>query len=242
MIEPRLTDLLANAFPFRGLPEADLSQVMAAAHTRSLGRSEFFFHQGDPASSIYVLISGRARSLQLTPEGNQVLLSYLGPGDMFGGVAFLGQPVYPLSVEAVDDSRAASWNGDTMAQLMMRYPRIALNALQFMSNRIQELQDRVRELSTERVERRIASTLLRLTQQTGQKTAEGIVLNVALSRQDIAEMSGTTLYTVSRVLTRWEQRGIVATGRERIVILSPHGLVSIAQDLPTGQESSVDGS
>jgi CRP-like cAMP-binding protein len=104
-----------------------------------------------------------------------------------------------------------------------------------MSDRIQELQDRLRELSTERVERRIANTLLRLARQTGQKTPDGIRIDLALSRQDIAEMSGTTLYTVSRTLSRWEQIGIVESGRERVLIRSPHGLVAIAQDLPASE-------
>ncbi|MGE5140292.1 MAG: Crp/Fnr family transcriptional regulator, partial [Rudaea sp.] len=93
-----------------------------------------------------------------------------------------------------------------------------------------------RELSTERVERRVANALLRLAQQTGVKTPEGVLIDLALTRQDIADMTGTTLYTVSRILSHWEQRGLVETGRERIVIRSPHGLVAIAQDLPPPPE------
>ncbi len=104
--------------------------------------------------------------------------------------------------------------------------------MRHMSARMQEMQDRVRELSTERVERRIANTLLRLANQTGVKSPAGVLINVALTRQDIAEMTGTTLYTVSRTLSRWEQEGIIESRRERVIIRSPHGLVMIAEDLP----------
>ncbi len=230
--------ILSRSYLFNGLGAGELDAVLEAAHTRALSRSEFYFQQGEPATTLYVLISGKARMVQLTPEGNQVLLDFLAPGDMFGGVAFLGHALYPVSVEAVEDCVAAGWDGDVMAHLMEQHPRIAFNAMHHMSNRIQELQDRLRELSTERVERRVANALLRLAQQTGKKTPEGVLINLALTRQDIADMTGTTLYTVSRILSHWEQLGIVDSGRERVVIRSPHRLVAIAEDLPPPSRST----
>ncbi|MGE5139371.1 MAG: Crp/Fnr family transcriptional regulator [Rudaea sp.] len=233
-----LPHLLSRSFLFQDLTAGEMEEVLNAARTRAVKRSEYYFHQGDPATSLYVMLSGKARISQITPNGDQVLLDYVAPGALFGGVAFLGQADYPVSVQAVEDCRAAVWDGETMARLMEHYPRIAFQAMQHMSNRIQELQDRLRELSTERVERRIANTLLRLARQTGQKTPDGIRIDLALSRQDIAEMSGTTLYTVSRTLSRWEEIGIVESGRERVLIRSPHGLVAIAQDLPASEGDS----
>ena len=100
-----------------------------------------------------------------------------------------------------------------------------------MTGYIQEMQTRYRELVTERVEQRIARALLRLAAQSGQKSKENRGVELALSRQDLAEMTGTTLYTVSRVLSAWERRGLVAAGRERVMIRDPHGLVRIAEDL-----------
>lgn len=232
MNEIGLKALLTRSPLFRDLHPQELEQVAAAAHSRSLNHDEFFFHQGDAATALFVLTAGQARLLQLAPDGNQVLLNYVSTGDMFGGVAFLGEATYPISAQAVSDCTAATWDGSTMAQLMERYPHLAFNAMQHMASRIQELQNRLRELATERVERRIANTLVRLAQQTGKKTPDGLLIDLPLSRQDIAEMTGTTLYTVSRTLSRWEQEGIVDTGRERVVIRFPHKLVAIAEDLP----------
>ncbi|MER3457798.1 MAG: hypothetical protein C4309_03385 [Chloroflexota bacterium] len=118
-----------------------------------------------------------------------------------------------------------------MVRLMERTPRLAFNALRLLAGRVQELQDRVRELATERVERRVARTLLRLARQAGRKVENGVLIDLPLSRQDLAEMTGTTLFTVSRVLSRWEQQGLVEAGRERVLIRFPHGLVRIAEDL-----------
>jgi CRP-like cAMP-binding protein len=102
--------------------------------------------------------------------------------------------------------------------------------MKLMTSYIQEMQERYRELATEKVERRIARVLLRLTSQMGVKTKDGSI-ELTFTRQDLAEMSGTTLYTVSRVLSEWERQGLVEAGRERVLIRKPHGVVQIAEEL-----------
>jgi CRP-like cAMP-binding protein len=114
---------------------------------------------------------------------------------------------------------------------MEQYPRLAINSINILSQRIQEFQDRLREMATERVERRIARTLLRLASQTGRKTEQGILIDLSLTRQDLAEMTGTTLYTVSRTLSQWEKDGLVKSQREQVMILAPHRLVVLAEDM-----------
>jgi CRP-like cAMP-binding protein len=118
-----------------------------------------------------------------------------------------------------------------MQELLERFPRLARNLMVLLSNQIQILQDRLREMATERVERRIAHTLLRLIRHAGRKVDEGILLDLPLTRLDLAELSGTTLYTVSRILSRWEADGIVNSKRQQVVIRVPHRLVVIAEDL-----------
>ncbi|HET7377529.1 MAG TPA: Crp/Fnr family transcriptional regulator, partial [Anaerolineae bacterium] len=139
---------------------------------------------------------------------------------------------YPASAEAIGDVEVLGWDEPAIVKLMARYPRFTANLLHLLSQRIQELQDRLREMSTERVERRIAHALLRLVAQLGRKAEHGVLIDLALSRQDLANMTGTTLYTVSRVLTRWEEDGLIESGRERILIKQPPRLVTIAEDLP----------
>jgi CRP-like cAMP-binding protein len=114
-----------------------------------------------------------------------------------------------------------------------------LNALEHTADIIVQLQDRVRELQTERVERRVARALLRLANQSGKRIEAGILIDMPLSRQDLAEMTGTNLYSVSRILSGWEKQGLVETGRERVVLTMPHQLVMIAEDMP-GPEPPTD--
>ena len=219
---------------FQGLSEAELARVDQAARRRRIPEGAFLYHQGDPATHLHVLLAGSLKLTQVTPEGQQVLLRYARPGEAFAVVAVLSDMLYPTSAQAVEDSQVASWSREAMTALMLATPRIALRALAILAGHTREFQDRIRELSTERVERRIARALLRLARQTGRKVKEGVLLDLPLSRQDLAELTGTTLFTVSRTLSQWEGQGIIKTGREKVIILSPHGLVTIAEDLPPG--------
>ena len=130
------------------------------------------------------------------------------------------------------DSRALYWSHPEMMGFALELPRLALNAMGMMANQVQEYQERFRQVATERVERRLARALLRLASQSGRKIEQGVLIDFPLSRQDLAEMCGTTLFTVSRTLSQWESQGIVITGRERVIVRYPHGLVRIAEDLP----------
>jgi CRP/FNR family transcriptional regulator, nitrogen oxide reductase regulator len=237
-VRASLEKKLAEISLFKGLKQVDINAVIQNGRTKKINDGAFYFHEGDPAEQFYVLTSGRIKLTQVTPEGQQVILRYIRPMEEFAIIAVLSGIDYPVSAEAVEDSVSMVWDKNTMRNLMQKYPLIALNALEILANRVQEFQDRIREMATERVERRIARALLRLVRQAGEKVPEGVLINLPLSRKDLAEMNGTTLFTVSRILSHWEGKGIIQSKRERIVILIPHGLVSIAEDLPpsTSQE------
>lgn len=221
---------------FNGLSEAEFDRVLNAASCKPLNADAFFFMEEDPAEAAFVLIEGKVKLTQVTVHGQQVILGYLTPGRVFGIVAVLKRMTYPVSAHAVGKCRALVWNRNTLNQLMEDTPRIALNAMRIMAGQIREFQNRVCELSTQQVEQRIARAVLRLARQSGRKIGVGIVIDLPLSRQDLAEMTGTTMYTVSRVLKEWAKRGIVASKRQQVTILVPHGLVVIAEDIPSVDE------
>lgn len=215
-----------------GLEPPALDDLLHHATAQTVAEHAFFFHQDAPAEAFYVLTAGRARLSTLADSGEQVILRVLQPSDPLGIVAALPQAVYPLTAQAVVPCMALRWDHAALIQLMERYPVLALRALRLIAQRFAELQQQYLELATERVERRLARALLRLVSQVGRRVPEGVLIDLPLSRQDLAAMSGTTLYTASRTLSRWEQQGIVASARERVVIRAPHALVTIADDLP----------
>jgi CRP-like cAMP-binding protein len=227
--------LLRQVDLFQDLDESGLQAVARAGRTRRLAEDEFLYYQGDPATHLYVVLAGSLKLVQIDPEGRQVLLRYARPGEAFAILAVLGDMPFPTSAQSVEDSLVMGWDQGSMKELMLRYSTLAMRALEVLVRHTREFQDRIRELSTERVERRIARAVLRLARQSGRKIAEGVLIDLPVSRQDLAEMSGTTLFTVSRTLSQWEAQGLIKSGREKIIIVFPHGLVSIAEDLPSGQ-------
>ena len=224
--------IIENSSLFRNLDQKGTEEIINASFQKELLAGEYFFHEDDPAEFAYVLVEGKVKLIQVTLDGHQIILGYLVPGRVFGIIALLKKVTYPVSAQAVGGCRALVWDQSKLNQLMERYPRIALNSLRIMSGQIRVFQNRVRDLSTKRVETRIARTVLRLARQSGVKIEGGVLIDLPISRQDLAEMAGTTLYTASRVLSDWEKQDIVQSSRQQIVIRYPHGLVSIAEDLP----------
>ncbi len=224
-------DTLRGVALFEGLARDALNEALAAGRLRTFATGAVLFRQEGTAETFYVILAGRIRVTEVTPEGHTVLLRFIQGGQMLGGMAALEGMTYPVNAEAVQETRVLNWSTQAITRLMDRHPKIMRNAMRLMVERIKELQQRSVELATERVEQRVARALLRLVRQAGRRTDEGIALDMQLSRQDLAELTGTTLYTVSRVLNRWQSDGLVEIGRQRIVIRKAHPLVEIAEGL-----------
>lgn len=216
---------------FQGLPAQGLERAVSLARRDKRAKGETLFEQGDTANAFYLILAGRLKVSQTTPEGQQVVIRYLGPRDIAGCVAVCGGVPYPATATSVEDTWLLHWSRPRIAELASDHPQIAMNAMRIMGGRAVELQERLKEMQTQRVERRIAHALGRLVVQAGRRTAEGIEIDFPITRQDLAEMTGTTLHTVSRTLSDWESAGIVVSGRQKVVIRRPHTLIEIAEDL-----------
>lgn len=216
---------------FEGITVEGVRCILEEGQVRKVPAGGFFFQQEDEADHAYLLLDGQVKLYQLTPEGQQVTMNIIGSWTVFGVISITKQARYPASAEVMAAAWALSWDRASLEKLVERYPRLAMNAMREMGERVREFQGYIRTLSTERVERRLARVLLRLANQAGRKTEAGVLIDLAVSRQDLAEMSGTTLFTVSRILSQWERDGLVESGRERVVIRKPHGLVVVAEDL-----------
>jgi len=221
--------LIRDLSIFQSMSDEDLDAVLAIASIRQFPAGEAAFEQGETATAFFALLHGRLKVVQTTPDGQQVVVRHVSPGDIFGIAQAMRRPDYPATAVAVVDSLALAWPSGQWEAFIARSPVLALNALQTVGQRLQDAHARIRELSTEEVERRVAHALLRLVQQAGRKTDEGILIDFPVTRQDLAEMTGTTLYTVSRVMTAWEAKGIVAGGRKKVVVTDAHKLHVIAE-------------
>ncbi len=222
--------LIADLPLFAGLDGDALDGILQEARAVRHAKNSAVFEQGAEAEAFFVLLNGHVRATKTTPGGQQVVVRYVTPGETFGVAVAIGLSHYPATATAVDDSVVLAWPSSAWPRLVAQYPQLAGNTLQTVGARLQDSHSRVIEMSTEQVERRVARALLRLVQQAGRKVDKGIAIDFPISRQDIAEMTGTTLHTVSRILSAWEERGLVESGRQRVVVRDPHKLFTLTEE------------
>lgn len=225
---------LKQVVVFQHATDEDLNLILKNSITRSMEEGGFFFLQGDEATYLYILTSGQVKLMQSNPNGQQVNLRTIYPWQMFGalGAVRANGATYPASAQTLEDSSALAIPSLFLHSMLETRPYLSFDLMNLMTSYIQEMQARYRELATEKVEQRVANALIRLAGQSGTRSENEAGIELSFSRQDVAEMTGCTLYTISRLLSDWERKGIIETGREKIRIIQPHELVRIAD----GQE------
>lgn len=222
---------LVKAFPlFARMEDADIDGLLAQATSRRVSIGEAVFDQGAPATHFYLLLHGRLKVTQVTQDGQQIIVRVVHPGDLFGFAKALQRANYPGTAVCAAESVAICWPTELWPAFIDRNPLLAVTALHTIGQRLEEAHTRIREMSTQEVEKRVAHTVLRLVGQAGKTEGSGIRIDFPISRQDIAEMTGTTLHTVSRILSAWEAKGLVEGGRQKLLVRDVAGLVTLADD------------
>jgi len=223
-------ELLSRNPLFVGLPQAALDEVLLASKLRMVPARTVIAHQGDMPNGLMVLGKGIIKVSQMRSGGAPVTIHVLGPGDLVGVVAAFGRVPFPATATTVTDCVVLSWAATLTYDLMGRYPVIAMNALGYVSRCVEELVQRLGDMATGRVEQRLARALLRLADQVGLVAPEGVEIGYPLSRQDLAEIVGTDLYVVSRVLHAWAERGLIVAGRLRVVLCDRQRMEQVATE------------
>lgn len=232
---PQLDRSLIRSFPlFESLGDDQLDAVLAAASTRRVTQGQAVFEQGQVAAEFFVLLHGRLRVGRVTPDGQQTMVRVVNPGDLFGIAKALQRPDYPGTAIAAVESLLLVWPMSAWEEMVEHNPAMAVNAMKTVGQRLQEAHTRIIEMSTEDVERRVAHAVLRLVQQSGRQVEGGIAIDFPITRQDVAEMTATTLHTVSRIFSGWEDEGLVEGGRQKLTVLDPHRLMLRAEGRDKG--------
>ncbi|WIY52362.1 Crp/Fnr family transcriptional regulator [Devosia sp. YIM 151766] len=221
---------LVRALPlFANMTDEDLDRLLARASMRRVQISETVFEQGQKATHFFLLLHGRLKVTQVTPEGQQIIVRVVHPGDLFGFAQALQRDDYPGTPIAAAESVVMSWPNDVWGHFVEQNPHLAVNAMRTIGQRLQEAHTRIREMATEEVERRVAHAVLRLIDQAGRREQDGVRIDFPLTRQDVAEMTGTTLHTVSRIFSAWESQGIVKGGRQKLLVRDRPRLEALAE-------------
>ena len=224
----RVASLPAKLQPrfLAGLQTADLNVVLSAATHRRLSAPSLILHEGDPAERIFLLTSGIGRHFVLTGDGRKVLLYWLTPGQIFGGMALLSGPSnYLANTEVLSDGCALVWDKRTIRELVTRFPKLLDNALAIAgTENFAWLMGAYVSLSSDGATGRIAHMLLSLACGVGREGPDGIEIRVG--NEDLAAASNVTPFTVSRALTAWQRDGVVKKGRGKVFLRKPELLVT----------------
>lgn len=221
---------LVRALPlFANMDDAALDRLLSRAAMRRVLIGESVFEQGEKATQFYLLLHGRLKVTQVTSEGQQIIVRVVHPGDLFGFAQALQRDDYPGTPIAAAESVVMCWPNEVWGSIVEQNPQLAVNAMRTIGQRLQEAHTRIREMSTEEVERRVANAVLRLMDQAGRPEDDGVRIDFPLSRQDVAEMTGTTLHTVSRLFSAWESQGIVKGGRQKLLVRDRARLKDLAE-------------
>jgi CRP-like cAMP-binding protein len=214
---------------FSELSPEQCEDVARQARPRAFARNEMLFMQGQPVRDLALIRSGSVKIMQLGPNGNEVILWIHGTGNVVGGLSESISSQHSCSARAMEQSTALVWEYSVLQGLMLKYPQIRKNTSQILFSRLNELEERFREVATEKVAKRVALALLRLLKHIGKKVHGGV--EISLSREELAQMTGTTLFTTSRLLSKWGEMGFVQPRRESVVVRDACRLELVSDDL-----------
>ena len=225
MINPRSVAAAVRASNFlAGLEQPAMHAILAAAQIRRISAKHNITTGGDRATHLFLVQSGRVRFYHLTKQGGLVLLASLVPGDVIGLVAMVKRPFpYMATAEATSDCELFAWEHSVICKLVSRYPLLGENGLRLALGYLRNYVERHIGLVTKTAEERLAETLLRLGDQSGEVHPDGI--EIRATNDELAGLADISTFTASRVLSNWVRAGTVSKGRGRVLLHAPEALM-----------------
>ena len=224
MQERGKSQVLRRTAIFGDLSDAEIAELETIAIERRLKTGEFAYQDGDDASRFYIIDQGKVKLIKHSSGGGEFIIAFLGPDEVFGVVAALIDKPYPCSAVAADETSVVEFDKKDFLPFLHKHPKIALGIIKVLGERLIDAQNRLRDLAGERVEQRLLKTLLRLHSNHGSE--------LPFTRQEIADMTGTTTETVIRVFSHLKDSNIIESVRGKIIIVDDVKLRQLCNEIP----------
>ncbi len=225
-----IDSLLRSTALFRRVGTEDRTRVAAVSRVATFSRGDAIFDEGDPSEDLLLIASGRVKVFKMTPAGKDVILEIFGPGDPLGAVAAYESRPYPASAVALEDTTCIVVPRQAFFALLEQHPSMVRGLLVGLTQRLVELTNRIADLTGGRVEPRFARLFLKMAVDIGRQRPDGIFIPMTLSRQELADLAGTTIETCIRIMSRWGKRNIVATEKDGFLVHDQHALEDLAAE------------
>jgi CRP-like cAMP-binding protein len=215
---------------FRHLPAEAIVVINGLFEDRDAAAEQAIYFEGDPGDHLYLVATGKVKLMRHASAGREVLLDVLRGGEYFGNLSFINNSGYAETAIAQTDCCILQISAQNFEKVLIRYPDVTMKVLQAVGQRLEESQEIIKQLSVYTADQRIAATLLRLAKKLGEQKQGGVLIQLPFSRQDLAAMTGTTIETVSRVMSRFSGEGWISTGRKWVVLNQPERLEQIVKE------------
>ena len=210
--------MLSKAPFFKGLPAENLASINKLFNAAHFSLGDVIYYEQEPATRLRVLVSGKIKMMRQTLDGKDVLIDVLKPGEFFGTLSNLGDDTYSETAISQTQSCVLSIHAKDFRKILNEYPVVTLNVLDLTADRLKASRDNFLELSTWPVEKRIASILLKLSDKFGEAHDVGLLIQMPLTRKDLADMAATSTETASRIISQFKKDGIIDAGRQWVAI------------------------
>jgi len=217
-------DILKRSFIFSSLNDDELNELANLSIERNFGKDDFIFWDGDIPEWFYIVAEGRVKVLKHSSSGREFIIAFFGPGEVFGEVAVFENKPYPASAQAVAETKVVGIKTEDFLSFLANRPQVALRIINVLGGRLRDAQGRLRDLAGERVEQRLASVMLMLSAKLGPA--------LPFTRQEIADMTGTTIETAIRVMSNLRDRGIIRSARGKVIIHDEEKLRLLSEGPP----------
>ncbi len=213
---------------FKGLTDADLKELEPYLGTTKFRKKETIFSEGEPPEWFYLVLSGKVKITKLSHDGKEIILEVISPTDIFGGVAVIRGFPYPANAVAMEDSEVLRISRKNLMRLVDRFPNLMYFIALQLGDRMKSSYDSLKNIALERVEARIAALLLKLSRKVGVPTKDGTLIDMRLTKQDVADMTGTTVETSIRTFSKFKKQGLVSESGGKFIIRDKNGLASFS--------------
>lgn len=213
-----IVETLKKSEIFSVLNDDEVEKISGLFEEIKFKNNDTIFVEGDPSDKFYLVAEGSVKIIKHTMMGKDIILEIMSPGDVFGGVAVLDKRPYPAAAQAMDSTTAIRISRQKLMEIMEDYPILKLEIVKYFSDRLRDAHEMLKNIATERVEKRVASLLLKLSEKVGIDDGDFRKINFPLTRQEISEMVGTTVETCIRTMSKLQKNGLVKSSNGRISI------------------------
>lgn len=213
-----IIETLKKSQTFSCLTDTELKLVNRFFEKLNYKNNAHIFMEGDPSDWFYIVANGEVKILKHTLAGKDIILEIMSQGDMFGGVAVLDKKPFPATAQAMEQTTVIRISRQNLLEIMEEYPILKLETVKYFSDRLRDAHEMLKNIATERTERRIASLLLKLSEKIGVEEADYKKIDFPLTRQEISEMVGTTVETCIRIMSKFQKQGMVKSSGGKILI------------------------